>query len=51
MVLRQESGNYGVDIPKNVWHMVEALEAGGIFECERAFGEHEVEGILEVPAI
>lgn len=27
--LRRESGNYGVDIPKNVWHMVEALEAGG----------------------
>ena len=20
VVLRQESGNYGVDIPKNVWH-------------------------------
>ena len=26
VVLSQESGNYGVDIPKNVWHMVEALE-------------------------
>ena len=33
-MLSQESGNYGVDIPKNVWHMVEALELGGIFECE-----------------
>ena len=32
VVLSQESGNYGVDIPKNVWHMVEALEAGG---CRR----------------
>lgn len=29
VVLRQESGNYGVDIPKNVWNEVEALEAGG----------------------
>lgn len=29
VVLSQESGNYGVDIPKNVWHMVEALESGG----------------------
>ena len=28
VVLSQESGNYGVDIPKNVWHMVEALELG-----------------------
>ena len=32
VVLSQESGNYGVDIPKNVWHMVEALEAGGCKE-------------------
>ena len=30
VVLSQESGNYGVDIPKNVWHMVEALEAGSV---------------------
>ena len=48
VVLSQESGNYGVDIPKNVWHKLESLEPGGIFECEGAFGEHEVEGILEV---
>ena len=35
VVLSQESGNYGVDIPKNVWHMVEALESGSvIFECK-----------------
>ena len=34
VVLSQESGNYGVDISKGVWHMVEALELGGIFECE-----------------
>ena len=49
--LRQESGNYGVDIPKGVWHMVEALEAGSVvFECEEgAVGEQEVEGILQLP--
>ena len=49
VVLSQESGNYGVDIPKNVWHMVEALEAGSVvFECkEGAFVEDEVEGVLE----
>ena len=35
VVLGQESGNYGVDIPKNVWHMVESLESGSvIFECK-----------------
>ena len=50
VVLSQECGNYGVDIPKNVWHKLESLEAGSvIFECkEGAFVEHEVEGILEV---
>ena len=30
VVLSQESGNYGVDIPKGVWHMVEALELGSV---------------------
>ena len=35
VVLSQESGNYGVDIPKNVWHKLESLESGSvIFECE-----------------
>ena len=29
VVLSRESGNYGVDIPKGVWHMVESLESGG----------------------
>ena len=50
VVLSQESGNYGVDIPKNVWHKLEALESGSvIFECkEGPFVEHEVEGVLEV---
>lgn len=51
VVLSQESGNYGVDIPKNMWHMVEALESGSVvFECKAgAFVEHEQEGILELP--
>ena len=50
VVLSQESGNYGVNIPKNAWHMVEALELGSvIFECkEGPFVTHEEEGILEV---
>ena len=50
VVLSQESGNYGVDIPKNVWHKLESLESGSvIFECkEGPFVEHKVEGILEV---
>lgn len=35
VVLSQESGNYGVDIPKNVWHKLESLESGSvIFECK-----------------
>lgn len=35
VVLSQESGNYGVDISKGVWHMVEALVLGSvIFECK-----------------
>ena len=50
VVLSQESGNYGVDIPKNVWHKLESMESGSvIFECkEGPFVEHEEEGILEV---
>ena len=49
-MLSQESGNYGVDIPKNVWHKLESLESGSvIFECKAGpFVEHEVEGILTV---
>ena len=51
VVLSQESGNYGVDIPKNVWHKLESLEAGSvIFECKAGpFVPHEQEGILELP--
>ena len=64
VVLSQESGNFGVDIPKNVWHKLESLESGSvIFECkEGPFSrlassnerpevervEHEVEGILSL---
>ena len=51
VVLSQESGNFGVDIPKNVWHKLESLEENSvIFECkEGPFVPHEEEGILEVP--
>ena len=50
VVLSQEGGNYGVDIPKNVWHKLESLESGSvIFVCKAGpFVEHEVEGILTV---
>lgn len=48
VVLNQEDGIYGVDIPKGVWHKLESLESGSvIFECkEGPFVEHEKEGIL-----
>ena len=50
VVLSQESGNYGVDIPKNVWHKLESLEFGSvIFECkEGPFVPHEEEGVLDL---
>ena len=48
-VISQESGTYGVDIPKNVWHGVECLEPSILLECkEGPFVEHEVDGILEI---
>ena len=49
-VLCPEEGRYGVNIPKGVWHTIEAMEADSvIFECkEGPFVEHEVYGILEV---
>jgi cupin fold WbuC family metalloprotein len=35
VVLSRESGGYGVDIPKGVWHLVEALVLGSVvFECK-----------------
>lgn len=48
VVLSPEDGQYGVNIPKGVWHTLESLESGSvIFECkEGPFVEHEVDGIL-----
>ena len=50
VVLSQEDGLYGVDIPKGVWHKLESLESGSvIFECkEGPFVPHEIEGVLNV---
>ena len=50
VVLSQERGNYGVDIPKNVWHNVECLESGSVFfECkEGPFVPHEEEGVMRL---
>ena len=49
VVLSQEEGRYGVDIPKNVWHNIEALESDSvIFEVkEGPFVPHEEEGVLQ----
>ena len=50
VVLCQDDGIFGVDIPKNVWHTLEALEPNScIFECKQGpFVRHEVEGVLVV---
>ena len=50
VVLSQEDGLYGVDIPKGVWHKMESLESGSVvFECkEGPFVPHEIDGILEL---
>ena len=50
VVLSAEEGRYGVNIPKGVWHKIEAMEPNSvIFECkEGPFVEHEVDGILNV---
>lgn len=48
VVLDPSEGRYGVNIGKNVWHTIEALESSVIFECkEGPFVPHEVEGILK----
>ena len=48
-VISHESGVYGADIPKGVWHSVECLEPSVLLECkEGPFVEHEVDGILEI---
>ena len=50
VVLCNEEGRYGVNIPKGVWHTIEPLKPNSvIFECkEGPFVEHEVDGILNV---
>jgi len=50
IILCPEMVNYGVNIPKGVWHTIEALDPNScIFECkEGPFVEHEVDGILEL---
>ena len=50
VVLCAEEGQYGVNIPKGVWHTIDCLEENSvIFECKQGpFVEHEVDGILNV---
>lgn len=49
VVLCAEDGVYGVDIPKNVWHKLEAIDSSVIFECkEGPYVPHELYGILEL---
>ena len=48
-VISRDSGTYGVDVPKNVWHSLECLEPSVLLECKAGpFVEHEVDGILEL---
>ena len=49
VVLCNEDGRYGVNIPKGVWHKFECIEENSvIFECkEGPFVPHEQDGILE----
>lgn len=47
LVLDHLSGTFGVNIGKNVWHTVEALESSVLFECKQGpFVSHEEEGVL-----
>jgi cupin fold WbuC family metalloprotein len=50
IVLCHETGKYGINIPRGVWHKLESLETDSvIFECkEGPFVPHELDGILEV---
>lgn len=49
LILNPLEGRYGVNIGKNVWHTIEALESSVIFECkEGPFVPHEIEGVLKV---
>ena len=48
-VISHESGTYGIDIPKNVWHGLECLTPAVLLECKAGpFVEHEVDGILVI---
>ena len=51
VVLCNEEGRYGVNIPKGVWHKLECIEVNSvIFECkEGPFVPHEKDGIIELP--
>ena len=51
VILCPEEGRFGVNIPKGVWHTIEALETNScLFECkEEPFVPHEEEGVLELP--
>ena len=50
IVLNPSEGRYGVNVEKNVWHTVEAMEPNSvIFECkEGPYVPHEEEGVLVV---
>lgn len=50
VALCAEEGRYGVNIPRGVWHKLEAIEPGScIFECKQGpFVPHEQDGILNV---
>lgn len=50
VILCAEDGVYGVDIPKGVWHKLEAIEPNSvIFECkEGPFVPHEEKGVLRL---
>lgn len=45
-----EDGKFGVNIPKGVWHNLEAIEPNSVFfECkEGPYAPHDQEGILEI---
>jgi cupin fold WbuC family metalloprotein len=50
IVLDPTAGQYGVDIPQNVWHTIESLASDSVlFECKQGpFVPHEEEGILHL---
>ena len=46
VVLSQESGNYGVDVSKNLWHMEEALELGRSLSVRGRLGSMRWKGFF-----